>query len=295
LAVLEAVFDEADRYDGNSRSSSVIHELAIKVAPWLVRLCKDTEPFFCEATMGGMNRFLVVWGVCWLVGCGSFKAVATDLEPDKTDVRQKDLVSESPSSTLDLDPKLIEQSPVLQRWLKEIPDVASKIENDPSFRTRVRFGYSQFPSTDQAGGVNLGIEDLRIARSRVTVSADYNTSFNGKRNAWGANLQYYMRPLGKYINVAPVVGYRKLETRDTTIEGVNLGVKVLLVLSRGGGADISLTQTWVSPFSSEQTGLTTLSFGYALTHNLRLSTDLQKQNSPIRKDSRVGIGLEWMP
>lgn len=247
-----------------------------------------------------MKKSLVICGVCWLIGCGSIRAVATDLETDGIEISQKSdsnrsIGAESPASNLDLDPKTIQNSPVLQRWLKEIPDISAKIANDPSFRTRVRLGYSQFPSTDQAGGINLGIEDLRIDRSRFTVSADYNTSFNGKRNAWGANLQYYIRPLGNYVNVAPVVGYRKLETQGTTIEGANLGVKVLLVLSRGGGADVSLTQTWVSPFSSEQTGLTTLSFGYAVTHNLRLSTDLQKQNSPVRKDSRVGIVLEWMP
>jgi hypothetical protein len=40
--------------------------------------------------------------------------------------------------------------------------------------------------------------------------------------------------------------------------------------------------------------LTTLTFGYAVTRQLRLSTDIQKQNAPEQKDSRVGIGLEWM-
>jgi hypothetical protein len=68
-----------------------------------------------------------------------------------------------------------------------------------------------------------------------------------------------------------------------------------LVLSRGGAADISLTQSWVSPGTDEEVGLTTLSFGYAVTRNLRLSTDIQKQNSLEDKDSRVGIVLEWMP
>jgi hypothetical protein len=243
--------------------------------------------------MEGMKRVLVVWGVGLLFGLGSIKAVAAD----EMNVRRKAYltVADALAPSLELDPNTIKNSPVLQRWLKEIPDISSEIVNDPSFRTRIRFGYSQFPSTDEAGGLQVGIEDLRIDRSRFTISADYNTSFNGKRNAWGANLQYYALPLGNYVNIAPVIGYRHLETRGTTIEGANLGVKILLVLSRGGAADISLTQTWVSPFSDEETGLTTLSFGYAITRNLRLSTDLQTQNSPIRKDSRVGIGLEWMP
>lgn len=199
------------------------------------------------------------------------------------------------AADLDLDPTVIQQSPVLQRWQKQVPDIAHEIKHDPSFRSRFRVGYSQFPSSNQAAGLNIGVEDLRIDRSRLALSADYQTSFNGNRRSWGADIHYYVRPLGSYINIAPVVGYRQLETGGTTIQGANLGVKALFVLSRGGGADISLTQTWVSPFSAEETGMTTLSIGYALTHNLRVSTDLQKQNSPIRKDSRIGISLEWMP
>ena len=104
-----------------------------------------------------------------------------------------------------------------------------------------------------------------------------------------------MRPLGKYINFAPLVGYRHLETDKYSTDGVNVGVRLLLVLSRSGAADISLTQSWVSPGTDEEVGLTTLSFGYAVTQNLRLSTDIQKQNSPEDKDSQVGIVLEWMP
>ncbi len=70
---------------------------------------------------------------------------------------------------------------------------------------------------------------------------------------------------------------------------------MLLVLSRGGAADIAITQSWVAPGTAEEVGLTTLSIGYAVTHNLRLSTDIQKQNSRQSKDNRVGIILEWMP
>jgi hypothetical protein len=68
-----------------------------------------------------------------------------------------------------------------------------------------------------------------------------------------------------------------------------------LQLSRTGAADIALTQSWLNPGSdSEEVGLTTLTFGYALTHQLRLSTDFQRQNAPQHKDSRLGIGFEWM-
>jgi hypothetical protein len=189
------------------------------------------------------------------------------------------ILSGSPgfAAELDLDPNVIQNSPVLQRWQKQVPNVADKIRDDPSFRTRYRAGY--------ASELYIGVEDLRLDRTNLTASANY------QRSNWGADLHYYVRPLGSYINIAPLVGYRHLETA----EGANLGVRALFVLSRGGGADISLTQSWVAPFSLEETSLTTLSIGYALTHNLRLSTDIQKQNSRDRKESRFGIGLEWMP
>lgn len=202
--------------------------------------------------------------------------------------------TQSPSPPLDLSPEVIENSPVLQRWLREVPDVRSTIRNDPSFRTRLRLGYSQFPSDDHASGFQVGVEDVFVARTGLTLSGEYQQTFDGNRRAYGADLRYYVLPLGSYINVAPVVGYRHLETDRYTTDGANVGLRVLLSLSRTGAADISFTQSWVAPGSSEEVGLSTLSFGYALTHDLRLSTDLQKQNSPESKDSRVGVVLEWM-
>lgn len=207
----------------------------------------------------------------------------------------QNLASPSPATPpLDLDPQLIESSPVLQRWLNQVPSVLEEIKRDPSFRTRLRLGYSSFPSSDRAGGWHIGLEDVFVGRTGLTLSADYQASFNGKRETWGTDLRYYVRPLGSHINIAPVLGYRHLETSRYTTEGLHVGARLLLVPSRTGAADISLTQSWVSPGTDEEVGLTTLSFGYALTRNLRLSTDIQKQNARQRKDSRVGVGLEWM-
>lgn len=202
----------------------------------------------------------------------------------------------SPSSAeeLDLAPELIEDSPLLQRWLQEIPDVQSEIRTDPSFRTRLRLGYSYFPSTDDASGISVGVEDVFVDRSPLTVSADYQTSFNGEREAYGADLRYYLLPLGGYVNLAPVVGYRSVQGEHYDTDGVNLGVRLLLSLSRTGAADIALTQSWVAPGSDQEVGLTTLSLGYAIAPNLRISTDLQQQNAPQQKDNRVGVSLEWM-
>jgi hypothetical protein len=200
----------------------------------------------------------------------------------------------SPAEQLNLDPAIIENSPVLQRWLQEIPDVRSEIRHDPSFRTRLRVGYSQFPSTDQASGFHVGVEDVFVGETGFTWSAEYQQSFDGDRQAYGSDLHYYILPLGSYVNVAPLVGYRHLETDEYRTDGVNLGLRLMLALSRTGAADISLTQSWVSPGANEEVGITTLSVGYALTHDLRISADLQKQNASQSKDSRIGIGLEWM-
>lgn len=201
----------------------------------------------------------------------------------------------SPNNSIDLSPELINGSPVLQKWLKGIPDVLDDIKNDPSFRTRVKVGYSQYPSTRQSGGFNLAVDDLFFGRSGLSASANYNSVFNGNRSAYGVDAQYYLLPLGGYINVTPLVGFRHLQTDKYSRDGLNLGAKLMLVPSRGGGADIALSQSWVGLGSNTETGLTTLSVGYAITNNLRLSTDIQQQNAKENYDSRVGFGVEWMP
>ncbi|MDJ0714953.1 MAG: hypothetical protein QNJ54_12125 [Prochloraceae cyanobacterium] len=202
--------------------------------------------------------------------------------------------SQTASQELDLDPATIESSPTLQRWLEEIPDVLEDIRNDRSFKTRLRVGYSQFPSTKNAAGLNFGVEDIFIGGTGLTISGDYYFSFNGDRSAGGARLNYFVLPLGYYVNFGPVIGYRYIQSEDYSTDGINIGARLMLVLSRTGAADISLTQTFISPGSNEEVGVTSISVGYGVTSNLRLSADIEKQNSSAEKDSRVGIGLELM-
>jgi hypothetical protein len=196
--------------------------------------------------------------------------------------------ADAPANELDLDPETIEQSPVLQRWQEEIPDVRQQIRTDPSFRTRLRVGYGQFPDVEDGSSFSVGIEDVFIGRSNLTLSAEYQGASD--RSTYGADLHYYVRPLGSYVNIAPVVGYRHLGDTD----GVNVGARLMLALSRSGAADISVTQTWVAPGSEDEAGLTSVVFGYAVSDRLRLSTDWQQQNTPESKDHRVGIALEWL-
>lgn len=210
-------------------------------------------------------------------------AIAPSAFEGGTAIAQTPPSTDSPSTdSIDLAPEIIEQSPVLRRWQEEIPDVRQDIRNDPSFRTRIRVGYA--PEDD---GFSVGVEDVFLGRSNFTISGDYQ---GGDRSSYGADLHYYVRPLGSAVNVAPVVGYRHLDETD----GVNLGARLMLSLSRTGAADISVTQSWVAPGSSEEAGLTRVVFGYAVSDRLRLSTDYQRQNTPERKDDRWGIALEWL-
>lgn len=199
-----------------------------------------------------------------------------------------------PTVSLDIDPDVVEDSPVLQRWLEQIPDVAADINADPAFRTRFRVGYATFPSTDDTVGIHLGVQDVFVGATRLTVSAEYARNGRGDREIGGADAQYYLLPLGWYGNIAPVIGYRFLETPEFTSQGVNVGIRLIVIPSRGGGADASLTQSWVAPGTDHEVGLTTISVGYAVTSTLRIATDIQLQNTPEGGENRFGVLLEWM-
>jgi hypothetical protein len=194
---------------------------------------------------------------------------------------------------IDIDPEIIKESPVLQRWLQKIPDVGAEIQNDPSFRPRVRVGYSQYPANGQAGGWDASVKEVLLDRSGIGLNADYHG--RGNRSSYGVEANYYVLPLGGYFNVAPVVGYRKIDTDAYQRDGVNVGAKILLVPARGGGGDIALQQTWLNVGTAGEVGISSISTGYALTNQLRLSGEIQWQNSREIQESRVGIGVEWMP
>lgn len=219
---------------------------------------------------------------CLLAGCLVPAAIAVPAKESNSGDR------------LDIPPETIEDSPVLQEWLEEIPDVLEEIKFDPSFRTRLRLGFTTFPSSDDAAGLNVEVKDLFIKRTGLTLSADYQTAFNGDRNAAGLDLHYFILPLGSYVNFAPQIGYRYVQSNDFSTDGVRLGLRLILALSRTGGGDISISQSIVNLGGSEEVGITSLSVGYALTPNFRLSGDIERQNSIEDGDSRFGLNLEWL-
>ncbi|MGB3298811.1 MAG: hypothetical protein WBA76_11120 [Phormidesmis sp.] len=240
----------------------------------------------------------------WLVGC--MTALAGHL-PAAAQISDAEISETEPAADsaapLNLTPAVINQSPVLQRWMQAVPNIQAEIRNDPSFVTRIRAGYSAFPSSDGKSGFAVGIEDWFIGATPLTVSADYQQSFEGDggaspaafRQAYGADLHYYLLPLGSYINVAPTLGYRAAKSaNDYSVSGANVGVRLRLVPSRTGAADVTLDQSWIMG-GSEKLSITQLNFGYAVSQNLRLSTDLEWQSTANEGDSRVGISLEWLP
>ena len=66
-------------------------------------------------------------------------------------------VSSTPPITNTAKDLSIEDSPVLQRWQRQVPNVLEDIKNDPSFQTRWRLGYNRF---SQGNGANIGIEPI---------------------------------------------------------------------------------------------------------------------------------------
>jgi hypothetical protein len=268
------------------------YQHAVRRSPLSNLLNRNHHPSF---SLGSLYQTLI--GAAIIIGTWgqSLPSFASPQRVAQTPERLEPQPPATNNNSIEISPEILNASPVLQKWLKDIPDVMNDINTDPSFRTRVKVGYSQYPSAGQTGGFHLAVDDMFFGRSGLSASANYNSASGGNRTAYGADAQYYLLPLGGYVNVTPLVGFRHLETDKYSRDGLNLGLKLMLVPARGGGADIALSQSWVGLGGNNETGLTTLSVGYALTNHLRLSTDLQQQNAKENYDSRVGIGIEWMP
>ena len=233
--------------------------------------------------------------VGWLVYATSFLTHQPTVAAQTSGSDTPALQPSEPAAPLNLTPEVIDQSPVLQRWIQEVPDVRAEIRSDPSFVTRIQAGYSAFPSSEGKGGFAVGVEDWFVKGTPLTVSADYQQNFEGDRLAYGTDLHYYVLPLGSYFNVAPTLGYRHAESaNDYSVSGVNVGLRLRFVPSRTGAADFTVDQSWIVG-DSEGLSITQLNFGYAVSQALRLSTDLEWQSTADEGDSRVGINLEWSP
>lgn len=178
-----------------------------------------------------------------------------------------------------------EQSPLLQRWLKNPPNLLEDIENYPSFPTKARLGIT---GRDNSLGWDVAIEDIFLGKSQLTLSGGYQQEFTGQNPSYFGNFRYYVMPLGSYINVAPQVGYRQV--LDSS--GLDVGVQMVLALSPQS-ADLRLSQVFTAPGQNAETSLTTVSASYALNRQVLLHSGVQWRRSATRSDSVVTIGLEW--
>ncbi|MDR9402165.1 MAG: hypothetical protein RI580_01880 [Halothece sp. Uz-M2-17] len=241
-----------------------------------LRLPKRKAP---ALTVGQLQRFLS-FVITIPVFFSLFPHLKAEANPDLAD-------------ELNLDPTLVDQSPVLQRWGSEIPNVLEEIRSDPSFDTRLKVGYVQYPSSDDISGWMIGINDIFLGKSGVLGSVAYSQSFNNDHAHFKSDFSYPLFPLGHYFNVAPVIGYHSLKTKDYHTDGLNVGLQFRLILSRTGATEIRFTQSFISPLGENEVGLTNLAIGYSVTKQLRLAVEIEKQNSAVAKDSRVGIVTQW--
>lgn len=240
-----------------------------------------------------MKQFFCCSLAGWLLLCIALSAArpapAQAAEPPNNDPANDPAIADS----ISLPPEVIEQSPVLQRWLQSVPNVQSDIRNDPSFTTRIQAGYTFFPSSDSTGGFIVGVDDVFFGEMPLTLSADYQQNFRGDRTAYGVDLHYYVFPLGNYFNLSPIVGYRHAESgSDYQIDGAHVGLRARFVPSRTGAADLTVDQSWIVG-DSESLNITQVNLGYAITPDMRISTDFEWQSTPDDGDSRVGVNLEW--
>jgi hypothetical protein len=172
---------------------------------------------------------------------------------------------------------LANPDPLEQRWLEQIPDVRSQINQQPGFVTRWRLGYIQ-------DYWEAGVADWFWGGTPITFNAAYQQPSTGDRpSEYRVEINYYLFPLGNELNVAPIAGYQS--------GTFSLGARVQLLLSRPSAADLSLTQQWLIRGNSLTDSQTRISLGYAVTNQLRLATEWRGDQS----GNRVGLFLELLP
>ncbi len=179
-----------------------------------------------------------------------------------------------------------QSSPVFRRWTEGVPEVALEMIQRPSFRTRLQAGYGEIG--DGAAWV-VGVEDLRLGQSRLMLGAQWGQG-GGFRSGYG-ELRSYIRPLGSAWNLAPTVGYQLIDLGDDQSEGLAVGGRLMVPLSRGGGADLAVGQR----FGLGGGTVTTVGVGYAVAPRVRLATEFQRLRSGNAGETRGNLMLEWLP
>lgn len=241
----------------------------------------------------------ILSGLCFsVISNFAHPAIAQVTTPSAPDNQTPDLPSQTQEPAtqqpLDIPPQIIEESPTLQKWLPETPNILEDIKNDPSFRSRLTLGFSLLSADEDLGTIKIAVEDVFIKRTGLTISSDFQTSFNGEFINTGAELNYFLFPLGGFINLAPLVGYRFLQQDDFNSDGLNLGLRLAIALSRTGAADLAITQSFINPQASPEVGLFSISVGYAITSTIRLASEWKRINSQQGQNNLFSIGIQQL-
>ncbi|MFN3927378.1 MAG: hypothetical protein ACK4QL_08655 [Pseudanabaenaceae cyanobacterium] len=194
------------------------------------------------------------------------------------------------ATPIDIDPRVIEGSSVLQRWLNNPPDLLEDIYNYPSFSTKFRLG---FISRDNRLGLDIGAEDIFLGRSPLTISGSYQTLLPTPEASWDIKARYYLLPLGSYWNVAPQVGYRQVNTAEgRSLAGLEVGLQAVLALSPRS-SDLRISHSFTNLGTDQELSVTALTASYALGRHFWLGSTIEWRRSPLQSDSRVGFSLQW--
>ncbi len=229
----------------------------------------------------------MLW-LTWLITPGIIPVAAEAVASESVDAPATAPEAPVLDTALDtaLEATLIEQSPVLQRWLVEPPDVLDLIRNTPAVPLRLRVGAASATSG------SIGFEDLALG-TRLTLSGDYRWQIDTTYD-YGLHLRYYLRPRGERFNLAPEIGFRDLNSPVGSSSGLAVGLGSTISLAPGA-ADLSLNYRLLNIASDRETTFASATAAYSLSRSFRLAAQYSWINAPWERDHRVGLLLEWAP
>lgn len=134
-----------------------------------------------------------------LLGAGLMPASPAWANSTQASRREADPRPTALSAVLDLglDSQIVEDSPVLRRWLQGPPNLLEEIRDTPVLPTRLQAGF------ESASEWRISLQDLRLG-DRLTLSGDYRqSSENPEIRQYGSEVRYFLAPMGSRLNLAP--------------------------------------------------------------------------------------------
>ncbi len=178
-----------------------------------------------------------------------------------------------------------ENSPLLQRWQENPPNILDEIRNTPALPPRLRVGVASNREW------SVGVEDLTLY-DRLILRGHYRAAFDEQSDEeYGADLAYYLLPRGSYFNIAPQVGFRHLDLGDRINDGVNVGLLGTIALAPGA-ADLAISYSLLDPFASDEATLGSVTAAYHLTRRLRVASQVNWRHTIAKDDIAVGMFME---